>query len=317
MDWGMKVTFTINAFVVVIHLLALTALFKLKVNNLNGNQKYLLASLCITELTLGVNLILISSFSIIHTDHKNIITNILHISFYFPSYLTYFSIMILITIDRLLEFRLNIKYSLHWFPKKVKVILVVVISIYMNIFICMAIIRFYKLVDDYYQKYLMNYVIPIFSGFFLVLASCTYYQIYKKIKENRKTNDRIKHVCEVHNSYKQIGSTQKKRFQIFLPGLLIATFILFSIVPNLLWVVYVLCFKGESEALKMIITISFPIGWLVDPVIYIFCLKRIRMRMKRAFIRFSYKDETQSSSLRLSNKNSSHSSLKRREKEFS
>lgn len=85
MDWGMKVTFTINAFVVVIHLLALTVLFKLKVNNLNGNQKYLLASLCITELTLGVNLILIFSFSIIHTDHKNIITNILHISFYFPS----------------------------------------------------------------------------------------------------------------------------------------------------------------------------------------------------------------------------------------
>lgn len=308
MDWGTKVTFIINAFVVVIHLLALPVLFKFKVDNLNGNQKYLLASLCITELTLGANLILISIFTIIHTDYAYTITNILYISFYFPLYLTYFSIMILITIDRLLEFRLNIKYSLHWFPKKIKVILVVVIAVYMSIFICMAIVRFYKLVDGYYRKYLMNYVIPIFSVFFLVLASCTYYQIYKKIKGNRKTNDRIKHVCEAQNSHMQIGLNQKKRLQIFLPSLIIATFILFSIVPNLLWVFY--SFKEEHEALKMIIAISFPIGWVADPMIYIFCLKPVRMRMKRAFIRFSYKDETQSSSLRLSNKNSEHSSSK-------
>ena len=306
MDWDTKVTFNINGFVVVIHLLALTVLFKFKVDSLSGNQKYLLASLCITELTLGANLILISSFTIIHTDHSYTINNILHISFYFPLYFTYFSIMILITIDRLLEFRSNIKYFLHWFPKKFKKILLAVTAIYMSIFIF---ITFFKLVDGYYRKYLMTYVIPIFSGFFLVLASCTYYQIYKKIKENRKTNDRIKQVRQVKNSYKQIFSNQKKRFQIFLPGLIIATFILFSIVPNLLWVVY--SFKEEHEALKMIITISFSIGWVVDPMIYIFCLKPVRMRMKRAFIRFSYKDETQSSSLRLSNKNLKHSSSKR------
>ena len=282
MDWSVPLLLSINFVVIFTHLLALTLLFKLKVGNLNRSQKYLLISLCLTELTLGIYSILISSITFINIEHTKTIEDILLIFLLTPLSLTYFLVMILITLDRLLEFRLSIKYHVYWSPKKTLVALLVIFSISISIFICIVILtRFYDFISKY-EEILLIQVLPVFGNFFLVLAGYTYYQIYKKVKENREKSKRIKRKYEVKNSSKQIDSNQRKRLQVFLPSLIIGTFILFSLVPYLIWIIqYHIC-NNCYIFLTSIIEILYSLGLLADPVVYIFSLKPIRMRMKRA-----------------------------------
>ena len=253
----------------------------MKVDNLNGSQKYLLISLCLTELTLGIYSILISSITFINIEHTKTMEDILLIFLLTPLSLTYFLVMIFITLDRLLEFRLSIKYSLYWSPKKTLVALLVTFSISMSIFICIVILtRFYDFTSKY-EEVLLIQVLPVFGNFFIILAGCTYYQIYKKVKENRKKSKRIKRIYEVKNLSKQMDSNQKKRFQVFLPSIIIGTFILFSLVPYLIWIIqYHIC-NDCYKFLNSIIEILYSLGLLADPIVYIFSLKPIRMRIKR------------------------------------
>ena len=184
---SVQIYLSINIIVVVTHLLALTLLIKFKLDNLNGSQKCLLVSLCLTELALGVDSILMCIITIIHIDHGNTIEEIMSIFLFTPLYLMYFSIMILITLDRLLEFRLNIKYSLFWSPKRTLVALLVVISISKTICICMIILtRLYNFMTlKFYEEFLMKLMIPIFSSFFIVFA-LQVTLITRYIKKSRK-----------------------------------------------------------------------------------------------------------------------------------
>ena len=281
MDWSVPLLLCINFVVIVTHLLSLTLLFKMKVDNLNGSQKYLLISLCLTELTLGIYSILISSITFINIEPTKTIEEILLIFLLTPLSLTYFLVMIFITLDRLLEFRLSIKYSLYWSPKKTLVALLVTFSISTSIFICIVILtRFFDFTSKY-EEVLLIQVLPVFGNFFIILAGYTYYQIYKKVKENRKKSKRIKRIYEVKNLSKQMDSNQKKRFQVFLPSIIIGTFILFSLVPYLIWIIqYHIC-NDCYKFLNSIIEILYSLGLLADPIVYIFSLKPIRMRIKR------------------------------------
>ena len=294
MAQGVQIYLSINIIVVVTHLLALTFLIKFKVDNLHGSQKYLLVSLCLTELTLAVDSILLCIITIIHVDHGDTIEEIMSLFLFTPLYLIYFSIMILITLDRLLEFRLNIKYSLYWSPKKTLVALLVVISISISMFICIVILtRFYNFMTlKFYEEFLMKHMMPIFSSFFIVLASYTYYQIYKKIKKNRDKSNKNKIIYKIRKSHKEMDSNQRKRFQFFPPSLIIATFILFSIVPYLIWIIrYHVC-KDCNEYVNSIIAFLYPLGWLADPIIYIFSLRHIRLIIRRTLLRFRKRART-------------------------
>lgn len=115
MPWHWKVFIVLGALVLLLHLLALILLFKIKVKNVNGSQKYLLISLCLVELSLGANSLL---FGIFKSLEMVTVLEIVEIFDLIPLYLLYLLIMIFITLDRLFEFRLNIKYSLYWSPKK-------------------------------------------------------------------------------------------------------------------------------------------------------------------------------------------------------
>lgn len=109
MPWYFTVFTILSALVLLLHSLALVLLFKIKVQNVNGSQKYLLTSLCLVELCLGANSILFSTFKSLEMVT---VLEIVEIFDLIPLYLLYLLIMIFITLDRLFEFRLNIKYSL-------------------------------------------------------------------------------------------------------------------------------------------------------------------------------------------------------------
>ena len=306
MDWVVLLLLSISIIIIITHLLALTLLFKLKKDNLNGTQKYLLVSLCLNELTLGVeSIIFICSTTFIHTRVAKTIKDISQIFSLTPLIQIYFSIMILITLDRLLEFRLNIKYSLYWSPKKTLVALLIIVSISISTFICVLIVRrFYYFTADSYKEILLKHVLPTFSNSFILLALYTYYQIYKKVKENREQNKRIKQMFEVKNSHKQMDFNRRKRFQVFLPSLIIASFILFNVVPYTIWLIHANVCNNCNNVVHTVMYCLYLLAWLADPLIYIFSLKSIRMKIKRAFTRLNNKNTVQNNSLSLSNKDS-------------
>ena len=271
MPWYFTVFTILSALVLLLHLLALVLLFKIKVQNVNGSQKYLLTSLCLVELCLGANSILFSTFKSLEMVT---VLEIVEIFDLIPLYLLYLLIMIFITLDRLFEFRLNIKYSLYWSPKKTFYALTIVLSILILVVVCLIILKVFFTSFDF-VKIIMIYVLPQFGIIFMILAIYTYYLIFKKLKRNRRTSRKIKQNIMMQNLRIQ-NETSTKGFRVFVPSLIIATFILFSIIPYVTMLIYYYVFNEQHQLLLKFILIMFPLGWLADAVIYIFTLRQIR-----------------------------------------
>ena len=271
MPWYFTVFTILSALVLLLHLLALVLLFKIKVQNVNGSQKYLLTSLCLVELCLGANSILFSTFKSLEMVT---VLEIVEIFDLIPLYLLYLLIMIFITLDRLFEFRLNIKYSLYWSPKKTFYAQTTVFSILILVVVCLIILKVFFTSFDF-VKIIMIYVLPQFGIIFMILAIYTYYLIFKKLKQNRRTSRKIKQNIMMQNLRIQ-NETSTKGFRVFVPSLIIATFILFSIIPYVTMLIYYYVFNEQHQLLLKFILIMFPLGWLADAVIYIFTLRQIR-----------------------------------------
>ena len=290
MPWYFTVFTILSALVLLLHSLALVLLFKIKV--VNGSQKYLLTSLCLVELCLGANSILFSTFkslemvTVLETveifDLIPLYLLYLLIPLYLlylliPLYLLHLLIMIFITLDRLFEFRLNIKYSLYWSPKKTFYALTIVFSILILVLVCLIILKVFFTSFDF-VKIIMIYVLPQFGIIFMILAIYTYYLIFKKLKRNRRTSRKIKQNIMMQNSRIQ-NETSTKGFRVFVPSLIIATFILLSIIPYVTMLIYYYVFNEQHQLLLKFILIMFPLGWLADAVIYIFTLRQIRRKI--------------------------------------
>ena len=280
MPWHWKVFIVLGALVLLLHLLALVLLFKIKVKNVNGSQKYLLISLCLVELSLGANSILFGIFKSLEMVTDLEIAEIFDL---IPLYLLYLLIMIFITLDRLFEFRLNIKYSLYWSPKKTFCAVTIAFSISISGFVCLAILKVFFTSFDY-VKVIRNYVLPQFGIIFMILAIYTYYLIFKKLKGNRRMSKKIKQNIMMQNSRVQ-NETFTRGFRIFVPSLIIATFILLSIIPYVIMFVHYYVFNNQYQSLLKVILIMFPLGWLADAVIYIFTLRQIRSKIERDICR--------------------------------
>ena len=272
MPWYFTVFTILSALVLLLHSLALVLLFKIKV--VNGSQKYLLTSLCLAELCLGANSILFSTFKSLEMVT---VLEIVEIFDLIPLYLLYLLIMIFITLDRLFEFRLNIKYSLYWSPKKTFYALTIVFSILILVLVCLIILKVFFTSFDF-VKIIMIYVLPQFGIIFMILAIYTYYLIFKKLKRNRRTSRKIKQNIMMQNSRIQ-NETSTKGFRVFVPSLIIATFILLSIIPYVTMLIYYYVFNEQHQLLLKFILIMFPLGWLADAVIYIFTLRQIRRKI--------------------------------------
>ena len=283
MPWYFTVLTILSALVLLLHSLALVLLFKIKVQNVNGSQKYLLTSLCLVELCLGANSILFSTFkslemvTVLETVEIFDLIPLYLLYLLIPLYLLHLLIMIFITLDRLFEFRLNIKYSLYWSPKKTFYALTIVFSILILVLVCLIILKVF-FTSFAFVKIIMIYVLPQFEIIFMILAIYTYYLIFKKLKRNRRTSRKIKQNIMMQNSRIQ-NETSTKGFRVFVPSLIIATFILLSIIPYVTMLIYYYVFNEQHQLLLKFILIMFPLGWLADAVIYIFTLRQIRRKI--------------------------------------
>ena len=245
MDWILFSIIVISSFAAMINIIGLYLLLKLRNPNINENQKVLFVSLCFAELLNGV-ITITRCFTLIFEVRKVLRDFI--VCFHQTTLASMYVVsMFLVTIDRYLLVNLNIKYSVYCTPKKLKRILkfswIVFITLHLG---CFSTLLFctYDI-----EKYTNVYLYPVYEIAFLGTVFITY-------SSNLPQDQRF----------------LKARFNIYLPTLIILSFVTFTIVPNILFTIR--RFSYISSSALAYCKILYPLGWCCDSLIY--CCSFIR-----------------------------------------
>lgn len=265
MDWMFYVILMFHVLVIFTHIVALKVLINKKQKRLKGNQKMLLITLSVAELTYAV----VNIGKLLCFLHNLINLNDAFFTLNFVStFWMYWVIMTLITVDRFLEIYLNIKYNILCSPKKTKTVLIIAIVISF-----LLLVPAFQVKKETLISFGILFCYPILESFFIILASVTYLYIFKQVLRHRKITMKVQKQLRRNNRVTNpmhFGN----RFKVFVPSLIIITFVFFMFVPN---AISLSILKGfVKPEVQGIVFILIPIGLVADPVIYIFSLKGIR-----------------------------------------
>lgn len=272
----------LDVLVIFTHIMALRVLINKKQRRLKGNQKMLLITLSVAELTyavVNIGKLLCSLYNSINLNDAFFTLN------FVAGFWMYWVIMTLITIDRFLEIYLNIKYNILCSPKKTKTVLIIAIVISV-----LLLVPAFHVKKETLISFGILFCYPMLESFFIILALVTYLYIFKQVQRHRKSTLKVQKQLRRNNrviTRMHFGN----RFKVFVPSLIIITFIFFMCIPN---TISLFILKGfVKPELQGVVFILIPIGLVADPVIYIFSLKGIS--------RSSIKSAWSANSIRISN----------------
>lgn len=274
MDWLLLSAIILDLVVIFVHVIAIRMLISVKTNNVRGSQKLLLLVLCVTELT----------FSILDINNKGLhlleYTEYRYIWWMFSissAVIMYMFVMTLITIDRFMGIYLNIKYDIHWYAKRTKIALTAAFVVSLLSGIPAVIVGLEDPCKVF--KFLSLYVYPVLEGIFVVIALFTYFYIIKQVHKHKKISRKIEKQLR-ENHIIPFQKPSRNRFRIYVPTLIIITFILFTIGPNVIKFFYFLNII-QNHYISHIAYLLIPVGFIADPLIYILNLKPVRTRLKQ------------------------------------
>ena len=264
----------------VIHVLGLLLLITSEDRNIFGTQKILIIALSLTE----TGIVFVSTLRESVFQASGSTTN--NIGLCLENYLNivlsnmYYLIMFGITFDRFLEIRLNIKYRLYWDEMKTKKLIKIAFLLLNTVFViyllCFYIIlKFHgNLPQQIYEIYYLC-LVPIIDTLFVTAAVLVYGYIFLKLYKNRKRQNSLRKQVLVDS---KIGYqyTNLNRFRV--PFWIILTFILCLVVPDSMLVVTIISPKLDKH-LHMVYFILYRIGYIVDPIIYLYNLHILRLKI--------------------------------------
>ena len=283
----------LNLVVILTHAFALFLLFKVKSNLRNQTQAYLITTLCLSELGyastylltlcltqygmyIGENdLIMTENNSIYGDNHSTILYILKYIDIFEAPFLAtvYYAIMLIITMDRFFVFKLGVKYTLYWCPRRTKKLIITLAVI--------GIIAFtiYVVVDRIISITPMTFIPLIYfilDVTFIAIVTVTYVYIFKVFKEHKK------HLYTRHR--------QKERFNLLVPTLVIITFIIFIIIPNIIRYLNSRKIIQLGDSAWVIFQFIYLIGYLADSLIYTFTLPSARKKLHSYRTRIHFSD---------------------------
>lgn len=192
--------------------------------------------------------------------------------------------MFYITLDRLTCITLSLHYKIYCTLTRAKFVLLVT-------WICAVLICFlfnlaYYLCDFDWEGLLYKFVFPILEFAFILLALITYILIFRKYSHSESALFRQRGITGFNVKPKsKVVLFQESRF--FVAVVLIFTFILFMVIPDLV-LLFVGVIDGKmSEELMTACWISYAISNMADACIYIFIQERMKkllmLKLKRMF----------------------------------
>ena len=260
------ISFVVLIFTFGFHTFGIYLLCKLRENR--TNQQMIILNLSMDELLCSISDIIIVILFWSGMTYKreimrtfNIISNI----FYILQRLFIF----LITLDRFLGAKLGLKYSVKFSKRKAIAILICLwltgLSFLVPLFLLPA----------GHRNDVFRIVYPTLDGLVVICALVTYIYIAKRlyskgISEARRTSDQ---------ENKQVPAPTKKLLK--MASLIIASFIIFVVIPDMIYLVVVVLLKKQVAVLVNILTILWQLNLLADAIIYIFLQRRVREQFFR------------------------------------
>ena len=275
MSWDfVGIVVSLDITVISIHILAVTLLVKLKQHNVKGSQKVLLIALCVTELTYALIDILDHVCYKLELDPRTFVFFVLNST---TVTFMYIFIMTCIVVDRFFEIYLNIKYRVLWSSKKTKMVLLIGLIICCILFVPFIIM---ELKNRYITgDTLSRYIYPVIELVFIIIFSWSYFYIIRQVLRYRINTKTLEKQLS-RNSRVVYHKQFNNQFKLFVPTLIIVTFLLFMIGPSILRLFVALKLLNGDVGYRISFVLV-PVGFIADPIIYIFSLKAIRSAFKR------------------------------------
>ena len=257
-----------------IHVIGLILLFSHEDSNIHGTQKYLIVSLSLTEISF-LTLSTTRGFVWFTDTSTKIAGELIEAYSIIVSSNMYYFTMFAITVDRFLKIILNIRYPLYWKAKNTKTFLLIFFSIlnglYISYFSLVLIFAWHKM-PLVMAKFYYSYIVPVFDITFVAIASGVYGYIFATIFKNRKADERLQK--QVTGSTGNVSSTK-----IHVPFWIVLTFMLFWVLPDIMMGINITFqFPTEFYISNLIL---YRIGYMADPIIYIFNLKKVKLQIRR------------------------------------
>ena len=256
MHWFNIVDFSLLSAIVFIQAVALVFLVKSRRKRGNRNQRTIITALCVCELVGALFTITSYLFEfyvlLLATDIIFCFENIF-------TMLNYYFIMALLTIDRLLVFYLNIRYASRFnFKKLLKLIFSVVTISFVTTITILILIALRERTWQQFESVIYIMFLSFDIGY-IILAIVTYTYIFIVYRRHLKLKKDTQ------------GGNNKEHFKLLVPSLIIGTFVIFFILPDFLNVTYRYnLIIYSNDLVTYVATILYRIGWIVDPLIYIF-----------------------------------------------
>ena len=268
MDWIYISVSCICTLSVIVNIAAISILSKNKFLRISPNQNILAISLCITDLFLSVTTIIrcltiIFNYRTLFRDFFVLLQVILFGSMYF-------FLMMLLTLDRYIAIKLNIKYSIYCAAGKLKTAVFMALILLTIAFSVIFTTHIYRKYDV--ERFCVIYINSTEEALFVFAVVITYSAIYKKYRENKRSLKRIRNQIRKSINLPPIRHISASRFNIYTPTLIIVTFCIFTILPQIFRRILLL-WNDAPEILHLGIAF-YPFGWCSDPLIYMFSRRR-------------------------------------------
>ena len=184
----------------------------------------------------------------------------------------WYNIMMALTVDRLLEVFLNIRYSQYMTTKKTKVILFLCWFSGVIFFTIFALIKYNSNMDVFKVCYF--YAMQIYNIFVIVIILTTYIYFYSRIRIARRIDARRS------NGFSRSRQLRRRHF---VPFWILSTFVLLYLLPSqIFWVKTFVNKRQKSDTGVMIIMmLIMDISGLADVLIYIFMNSSIKLSLKK------------------------------------
>ena len=216
-------------------------------------------------------IILTGRTKIVITDIQTYVLIVMFTGISFVYYLD----MIYLTFDKFMDILLHLRYPVYWNVSKAKWLLIVTWIIGCLLSITISLLHHFT--SYIWEEAFFKFFYPTLEFAFIILAILTYGFIFHKYKETRGvpaqhgTNNNQRHGC--------FHVFRKSRFYISV--LLISSFIIFMIIPDLTYLFVAIINEKQSEVLSIICWISYAVSNLVDAYIYIFLYNPARQMLTK------------------------------------
>lgn len=276
----------VNLITALLHLFGLHFLRKEYKNGLQDSQQVYLINIAKSESAINILQLLLNpsplvfkmtpmlgNAMLISQDYIKMIRGYGFVTVYFLS-------MFYLTLDRLMDIRLSIKYNLYWneFYTERLLKFTWICSCVVTATVCLV-HHFYNV---NFNLVLDIYIYPICNLLFVTIIVITYGFIFIKYKQTRVSP--VQKIVQ-GRSFKSNQSVLKvfKRSRFYIPMLLIASFIVFMVVPEWTHLFVVVLRNEKSITLNLVLMILWTFSYFVDAVIYIWIKPSFKKEMKRRF----------------------------------